>query len=82
MGSKLNGPKVWVRTETERVLSIQPMLYGVKDAATATSLGRTKIYELMDSGELPSVKVGTRRLIPREALEEFAARLVANQVAS
>ena len=30
------------------------MFYGVMDASEATRLGRTKIYELMDSGELPS----------------------------
>jgi excisionase family DNA binding protein len=63
-------------------MSIEPMFYGVMDASEATSLGRTKIYELMDSGQLPSVKVGARRLIPREALEQFAARLIAEQVAS
>jgi excisionase family DNA binding protein len=38
-------------------------------------LGRTKIFELVASGELPSVRVGRRRLVRADALREFAERL-------
>jgi excisionase family DNA binding protein len=44
-----------------------------------TGLGRSKLYQLMDAGEIRSVKVGKRRLIPVSALREFVARLEAEQ---
>ena len=51
------------------------VLYSIEDVIARTSLGRSKIYELLASGELGSVKVGRRRLIPATALEEFVERL-------
>jgi excisionase family DNA binding protein len=36
-------------------------------------VSRTTLYALMDSGELASRHVGRRRLIPRAALEAYAA---------
>lgn len=44
-------------------------------AAERLACGRTKIYELLRSGELESVKVGRLRRIPAEALAEYVARL-------
>ena len=41
------------------------------EAAQVTGIRRTKIYELIASGQLRSVKIGKARLIPREALEEL-----------
>ena len=35
-------------------------------------ISRTSHYQLMDSGQLPSRKVGRRRLLSRQALEVFA----------
>ena len=43
----------------------------VDEAAEATSLGRSKLYGLIGSGELRSVKVGRRRLVPAGAVAEF-----------
>jgi len=40
-----------------------------------TGLGRSMIFELMATGQLESVKVGSRRLIPEVALEKFVAKL-------
>jgi len=37
------------------------------------SLGRSKIYELLASGDLPSVTVGTARRIPLTALQTWVA---------
>ena len=51
------------------------LLYEVSEASVMTSLGRSKLYELMASGEIESVKVGKRRLIPAQALETFVERL-------
>ena len=40
-----------------------PIAISVREAAQRLGLGRTKIYELMQSGELQSRTVGRRRLI-------------------
>lgn len=46
-------------------------------AARFLGMGRTTIYGLMERGELPYVRIGDGRRIPRRALVEFAAsRLV------
>jgi len=58
------------------------MLFGIEDAMHATGLGRSKLYELMESGAIESVKCGKRRLIPIEALEAFVAGLRASSRAT
>ena len=40
---------------------------------------RTKVFDLIKSGELRSVKVGRRRLIPESAIVEYIERLLADQ---
>ena len=56
---------------------LEKLLYGVSEAAEMTGIGRSKLYEELTAGRLRSVKVGTRRLIPRESLEEFVRTLTA-----
>ncbi len=50
-----------------------PLSVSVEEAARLLGLGRSNLFKLMESGELRSVKVGSRRLVPRRALEEFLA---------
>ncbi|MWA01558.1 helix-turn-helix domain-containing protein [Actinomadura sp. LD22] len=38
-------------------------------------IGRTKVYDLMRTGALRSVRLGGSRRIPATALTEFVARL-------
>lgn len=38
-------------------------LLTIDEACEALGIGRTKTYELVMSGELPSIKIGSRRLI-------------------
>ena len=52
------------------VLLVRP-----EDAARVLGVGRTKVYELMRSGALRSVRVGGLRRIPVTALNEFVTRL-------
>jgi excisionase family DNA binding protein len=42
-------------------------------------VGRTKVYELMRSGALRSVKIGGLRRIPALALADFVAQLEAQE---
>lgn len=49
------------------------LAYSVSEAARVTGLGRTKLFALIGSGELPSKKIGTRRLIRSADLEALLA---------
>ncbi len=60
----------------------EQLLYSVEDAIEATQLGRTTLFNLMASGEIPSVKIGRRRMIPAQALRDYVAGLVAAAQAS
>jgi excisionase family DNA binding protein len=53
------------------------LLLRPEDAASALGIGRTKVYELMRSGALRSVKIGGLRRIPATALADFVAKLEA-----
>lgn len=45
------------------------------EAAALLSVGRTTIYELIGSGSLRTIKIGSRRLVARRDLEDFVAGL-------
>jgi excisionase family DNA binding protein len=45
------------------------------EAAERLGIGRTKVYELMRSGRLRSVKIGAARRVSATALAEFVAAL-------
>lgn len=47
---------------------IEPLLVRVEEAARLLCLSRSTIYEMRDSGELPSVRRGAARRIPTAAL--------------
>lgn len=49
-----------------------------EEAARALRLGRLKIYELIASGEIESVRIGRCRRIRWAALEHFAESLTAS----
>ncbi len=49
------------------------------DAGAALGVGRTTIFELIASGELRSVRIGRRRLIPAAELHRYAERLIETQ---
>ncbi len=50
------------------------LLVTIADAAEALALGRSAVYELLLTGQLPSVKIGRARRIPIDALQAFVAR--------
>lgn len=45
----------------------------VREAAEALGIGRSSLYELLRSGDLRGVRVGSRVLIPAHALVDFLA---------
>ena len=52
-------------------------LLSIKDTEEALNLGHTKVCELIADGDIKSIKVGRRRLIPPTAIEEFIAQRLA-----
>ncbi len=51
----------------------EPLLVRVEEAARILSLSRSTIYEMLDAGELPSVRRGVARRIPLAALHAWVA---------
>ncbi|WP_063775866.1 helix-turn-helix domain-containing protein [Streptomyces odonnellii] len=45
----------------------------VEEAARRLGVGRTTMYALLASGEIPSVTIGRLRRIPAEALSDYVA---------
>jgi excisionase family DNA binding protein len=57
-------------------------LNSVEDVMDRLKLGRSKIYEVLASGQLRSIKVGRRRLIPELAIVDFINDLEAGAAAA
>ena len=50
---------------------VEPLLYRPAEAAEALRVSRSKVYELMNRGEIPWVRVGKVRRVPVEALRQL-----------
>ncbi|MDF1856499.1 helix-turn-helix domain-containing protein [Pseudooceanicola sp.] len=55
--------------QAAQILAVSP-----NEAARLCSIGRTTLYAALSSGELTSIKIGTRRLIMLEALHDWLKR--------
>jgi excisionase family DNA binding protein len=53
---------------------MEQLLLRPGEAARVLSLGRSKLYELLASGELPSVKIGRATRIPAASLRDWVER--------
>ncbi len=51
------------------------MSLSIEEARAATGLGRTKLYQLINSGELKARKIGKRTIILKTDLENFLSGL-------
>jgi excisionase family DNA binding protein len=49
----------------------KPLTVRVRDACRMTGIGRSKLYELIASGDIRTIKVGSITLIPTASLEQF-----------
>ena len=54
---------------------MEKMLLTAREAAEVLGVGRSKVYELMAGGQLPSVQLGRLRRIPASCLAEFVEQL-------
>jgi len=53
---------------------VKKLAYTVSEAAEALGVSRKLVYDLIHSGDFPSLKVGGRRLISAELLSEWVRR--------
>ncbi len=61
------------------ITGVRPLLLDVDEVATALGLGHTKTWQLVASGEIFSVRVGKRRLVPFTSVEKYVADLIEKQ---
>jgi excisionase family DNA binding protein len=59
---------------------VEAVLLRIDEVARLLSLGRSETYRLVTSGELVSLKLGRRRLIPRAAIDALVAKWVSEQL--
>jgi excisionase family DNA binding protein len=50
-------------------------LHNIASAQERLGVGRFKVFALIRSGELRSVQIGARRLIPEQAIVDFINKL-------
>ncbi|WP_328295784.1 helix-turn-helix domain-containing protein [Kineococcus sp. NBC_00420] len=53
----------------------EPLLLSVQEAHRQLGLGRSKLYEFITAGDIETVKVGRRTLVPMESLQAFVEKL-------
>lgn len=49
----------------------RPLAVRIREACRLTGIGRSKFYELIQSGDIETIKVGTITLVPMPSLERF-----------
>lgn len=73
-GIDFRNTKYLAMIQKEMSMTVQLSLT-IDEVSAATGIGRTKIYEVLDSGELPAKKWGKRTLILKADLQKFLAGL-------
>ena len=58
------------------------LLLTVPEAAEALAISRSKLYELLASGAIVSIRIDGSRRIPLTSLEEYVSRLLAERTAA
>jgi excisionase family DNA binding protein len=55
----------------------KPICLRVNDAAAYIGIGRSKMYEMIDNGEIETVEIGGRRLVTRASLDALLEKQLA-----
>jgi hypothetical protein len=56
----------------EAVRSNEPLVHSVNEFRRIVPVGRTKVYALIASGKLKTIKIGSRTFITHESVVELA----------
>jgi excisionase family DNA binding protein len=59
--------------------TIAKILLKVTEVRKSTGFSRSKLYSMIASGELPSIRVGRSVRVPADALREWIERKMAEQ---
>ncbi len=51
-----------------------PLLLTTTQAAQRLGIGRTKLYELISAGELPTIPIGRAKRVPAAAVQDWIDR--------
>jgi excisionase family DNA binding protein len=51
----------------------EPLVYSPDEARKLLKISRGLIYEAINTGQIPSIRIGRRLLVPRSALEKLLA---------
>ena len=51
----------------------EPLVYTVKEAIRLSTIGRTRLYQLINSGELKVTRIGRRTLVRADSLRALIA---------
>lgn len=51
------------------------LLLTIADTGPKIGVGRTKVYELIEAGEIETVRIGRRRLVVAESIDAYVERL-------
>jgi excisionase family DNA binding protein len=68
-------PEFWTLGDKTVVLYAEKLLYRAQEAADCLGLSRSKVYELIQAGILPAVKVDGCRRVRRDDLRTFVESL-------
>lgn len=65
---------------TQQIGALEPAIgmqlaLSIKEATAATGIGRTKLYQLINSGEIKARKMGKKTIILKDDLESFLSNL-------
>ncbi len=55
------------------MMETEKLTISITDCAKLLGIGRSAAYQAVQSGQIPSLKIGRRRLVPRSALERLLA---------
>ena len=53
--------------------TLEPLIFTVQEVAELLGLSRTLAYAAIESGEIPSVRIGRRIVVPRAAINRMLA---------
>jgi excisionase family DNA binding protein len=66
-----------VKQPTPAPTTDDPILLRVSDVAGLLKTGRTTVFRLLATGELPRVRIGAATRVPKASVEKFVADRVA-----
>lgn len=58
--------------------SAEPLLVSIREAAELLGISQRMTIKLVDAGELRSLKIGRRRLVPMAAVRDYIAERLAS----